>query len=228
MPVSESISWMSSSRHGAPFSWYSDSPVRNSSRVMVTSENSIGSIPDVLSIVSETSARPRAGRSDVPAKMTSSIFVPRSERAPCAPSTHATASTRFDFPEPFGPTTTVTPGSKSSTVLSAKDLNPRRVSDFRNTQILVVGVARRWRVGQRGAGTVGPAPGVSSVAIGRPRERDRAPGRRATARHLPDVPGRRRRLDPVRPGVRGRDRRQPPLATERTWSWPEPNEPHGG
>ena len=52
-------------------------------------------------------------------------------RGPWAPSTHATASTRFDFPDPFGPTTTVTPGSNSRVVLSANDLNPRTVNDFR-------------------------------------------------------------------------------------------------
>ena len=124
---------MSSSRHGAPLIWYSESPARNSVRVIVTSENSIGSRPAVLSIVSDTSARPSAGRSGVPAKMTSSILPPRSVRGPCAPSTQATASTRFDFPEPLGPTTTVTPGSNSSTVLSANDLKPRSVSDLRNT-----------------------------------------------------------------------------------------------
>ena len=132
MPVSESSSWMSSSRHGAPLIMYSDSPVRNSVRVIVTSENSIGSSPAVLSIVSDTSARPSAGRSAVPAKMTSSILPPRSARAPWAPSTHATESTMFDLPEPFGPTTTQTPGSNSSVVLSAKDLKPFSVSDRRN------------------------------------------------------------------------------------------------
>src|SRR5713101_7528271 len=134
MPESDSSSWMSSSRHGAPLSWYSESPARNKVRVIVTSENSMGSNPAELSMVSETSARPSAGRSGVPAKMTSSILPPRSVRGPCAPSTHATASTRSDLPEPFGPTTTVTPGSNSRTVLSAKDLKPRRVSDFRNTR----------------------------------------------------------------------------------------------
>src|SRR4051812_37780503 len=123
---------MSSRRHGAPLIMYSDSPVRNSVRVIVTSENSIGSNRDVLSIVSDTSARPSAGRSEVPAKMTSSILPPRSARAPWAPSTHATESTMFDLPEPFGPTTTQTPGSKSSVVLSAKDLKPFNVSDLRN------------------------------------------------------------------------------------------------
>ena len=131
---------MSSRRHGAPLIAYSESPLRNSVRVIVTSENSIGSRFAVLSIVSETSARPSAGRSGVPAKMTSSILPPRSVRGPWAPSTHATASTRFDFPEPFGPTTTMTPGSNSSTVLSANDLNPRRVNAFRNTPQLLLGL----------------------------------------------------------------------------------------
>ena len=90
--------------------------------------------PAELSMVSDTSARPSAGRSGVPAKMKSSIFPPRSVRGPWAPSTQATASTRFDFPDPLGPTTTVTPGSNSSTVLSAKDLKPRSVNDLRNTR----------------------------------------------------------------------------------------------
>src|SRR5262249_7813842 len=35
--------------------------------------------------------------------------------------------------EPLGPTMTDTPGANSSTVRSAKDLNPRRVRDRRNT-----------------------------------------------------------------------------------------------
>ena len=73
MPVSDSSSWRSRSRHGTPFSWYSDSPVRNRLRVIVTSLNSIGRRCAELSIVSDTSARPSAGRLGVPAKMTSSI-----------------------------------------------------------------------------------------------------------------------------------------------------------
>ena len=40
---------------------------------------------------------------------------------------------RWTCPLPFGPTTTVTPGSSSSVVASAKDLKPLRVSDRRNT-----------------------------------------------------------------------------------------------
>src|SRR3954453_10681729 len=145
MPLSESNSWMSRRRHGAPLIAYSESPLRNSVRVIVTSENSIGRRFAELSMVSDTSARPSAGRSAVPAKMTSSILPPRSVRGPCAPRTHATASTRLDLPDPFGPTTTITPGSNSRTVLSANDLNPRRVNDFRNTPQLLLG--RRPTVG---------------------------------------------------------------------------------
>ncbi len=124
---------MSSRRHGAPFRAYSLSPVRNSVLVIVTSATSIGRRREALSIVSETSARPRAGRFEVPAKMTSSIFVDRTTFGPWAPSTQATASTTFDLPDPFGPTTTVMPGSSSIVVGSANDLKPLRVSVFRNT-----------------------------------------------------------------------------------------------
>src|SRR5262245_12873033 len=131
--ASESSSWTSSRRHGTPLMAYSLSPLRNSVRAIVTSENSIGRIAAELSIVRLTSARPSAGRVAVPAKMTSSIFWLRTADGACAPSTQAIASTTFDLPDPFGPTTTVTPGSSSSVVASANDLNPLRVSDLRNT-----------------------------------------------------------------------------------------------
>src|SRR4029450_6651213 len=131
-PVSDSSSWMSSSRQVVPLMAYSLSPERYSSRVTVTSVYSMGSSPAELSMVRATSARPRAPRLPVPAKMTSSILPPRSDLGPCSPSTHATASTTLDLPEPLGPTMTVIPGSKSRVVFSAKDLNPRRGSDFRN------------------------------------------------------------------------------------------------
>ena len=80
-----------------------------------------------------TSARPSAGRLAVPAKMTSSIFWLRTALGACAPSTHAMASTTLDLPLPLGPTTTVTPGSRSSVVVSANDLKPLRVSDLAGT-----------------------------------------------------------------------------------------------
>ena len=136
----------------------------------------MGSTPAVLSMVSDTSARPSAGRSAVPAKMTSSIFPPRSARAPWAPSTHATESTMFDFPEPFGPTTTQTPGSKSSVVLSAKDLKPFSVSDRRNTGPLL-----RW------AAVGGGLPARRPRSPLRERPHDRNPGSPTIAMRSPET-----------------------------------------
>ena len=114
-----------------PLMAYSEPPLRNMVRLIVTSEYSIGSAPSVLSMVSSTSARPSGGRPDVPAKMTSSILPPRSDLAPCSPMTQARASTTLDLPEPLGPTTQVIPGSSWSVVEEAKDLNPLRVRLFR-------------------------------------------------------------------------------------------------
>ncbi len=163
-PVSESSSWTSSRRHGAPLMAYSLSPERNRVRVRVTSENPMGKRPDWLSIVSDTSARPSAGRLLVPAKMTSSIFPDRTVRGPWAPRTQATASTMLDLPLPLGPTTTVTPGSKSKVVVSAKDLNPFRVSDFRNTS---VNLAAPQAV-DGGPCTSEPGSGDRGTSTGRP------------------------------------------------------------
>ena len=106
---------------------YSEPPLRNIVRLIVTSAYSIGSAPSVLSMVSSTSARPSGGRPDVPAKMTSSILPPRSDLAPCSPITQASASTTLDLPEPFGPTMQVMPGSSSRVVDEAKDLKPLSV-----------------------------------------------------------------------------------------------------
>src|SRR5437879_1951059 len=142
-PESDSRSCTSSNRQGTPLMAYSLSPLRNSVRVIVTSANSVGRRPASLSIVRLTSARPSAGRLAVPAKMTSSSFDDRTVFGPWAPSTHATASTMFDLPEPLGPTTTVTPGSSSSVVVSANDLKPLRVKLFRYTSRPTVEGARR-------------------------------------------------------------------------------------
>ena len=78
--------------------------------------------------------------------MTSSILAERSERGPWAPSTQVTASTTLDLPLPLGPTTTVIPGSNSSTVGSAKDLKPFMLSDFRN-----IGATLPAAYGRRGS-----------------------------------------------------------------------------
>src|SRR6185312_10599703 len=110
-----------------PLISYSLAPSRNIRRVMDTSEYSMGSALSELSMVTVTSARPSGALDEVPAKMTSSILPPRSVLAPCSPMTQARASTTLDLPEPFGPTTQVTPVSKAKVVGCAKDLNPLRV-----------------------------------------------------------------------------------------------------
>jgi len=111
----------------------------------VTSVKSIGKAPSVLSIVTETSARPSGARPEVPAKMTSSILPPRRLLAPCSPITQESASTTLLLPEPFGPTTHVMPGSKRKVVGAAKDLKPFRVMLFKYT-----GRTYRVRLGQLG------------------------------------------------------------------------------
>src|SRR5258708_37314078 len=85
-------------------------------------------------LVRVASARPSGGREAVPAKTTSSILPPHRLLAPCSPITQANASTMFDLPDPFGPTTQVMPGSNRSEVAEAKDLNPRRVRLFTYTR----------------------------------------------------------------------------------------------
>ncbi len=73
---------------------------------------------------------PSGLRVALPAKMTSSIFCERRLREDCSPSTQRMASTRFDLPEPLGPTTAVVPGVKSSVVASANVLKPKTLSDL--------------------------------------------------------------------------------------------------
>ena len=86
-------------------------------------------------MMSTASARFRAGRVAVPANTTSSIFPVRRVLGDWLPMTQDSASTRFDFPEPLGPTMTVTPGRNSSRARSANDLNPVSLRDFKYTGI---------------------------------------------------------------------------------------------
>src|ERR1700756_4170421 len=70
-------------------------------------------------------------RSRVPAKMTSCMCTPRSNRADCSPSTHEMASEMFDLPQPFGPTMAAMPSPwKRRSVRSQNDLKPRICSFF--------------------------------------------------------------------------------------------------
>src|ERR1035437_4825951 len=88
-------------------------------------------VPSELSSTISTSAELRGCTPRPPPKITSCIDCPRTASGLCSPIAHSTASVTFDLPEPFGPTTTLTPGPKSSRVRSGKDLKPFRVSDFR-------------------------------------------------------------------------------------------------
>ena len=56
---------------------------------------------------------------------------PRTASGLCSPSAQSTASVMFDLPQPFGPTTTLTPGENTSRVRSAKDLKPLIVIELR-------------------------------------------------------------------------------------------------
>src|SRR5262249_49732184 len=68
------------------------------------------------------------------AKRTSSGFSARSSPGLIEPVAQRIESETFDFPEPFGPTTTATPGSRRTSTGSTKDLNPRSLMAFRCTR----------------------------------------------------------------------------------------------
>src|SRR3954471_13808266 len=93
----------------------------------------MGNSPLLLSRMSVTSAKLSAFRESLPANMISSIFAPRRDFADCSPRTHRIASVILLFPLPLGPTTAVTPGTKSTPMRSANDLKPIISSLFRNT-----------------------------------------------------------------------------------------------
>src|SRR6185437_4871966 len=69
-----------------------------------------------------------------PAKMTSSGFSARSSPGLIEPVAQRIESETFDFPEPFGPTTTATPGSSRISTGSTNDLKPRSLITFRCTR----------------------------------------------------------------------------------------------
>src|SRR5215204_3467548 len=144
--------------------------------------------------------------------MTSSILPPRSALAPCSPSTQATASTTFDLPEPFGPTTQVMPGSKRSVVAEAKDLKPFSVRLLRCTVLrgrTAAGPAREGpsyrpypvRAGANGtraarrpaqvvraAAVLRTGPAGADIAGTGPRRADATPGRARAARPIAAAP----------------------------------------
>ncbi len=78
-----------------------------------------------LSMKIVTSAVLRAGRWAVPEKITSSMAAARMLLWEVSPITQRSASSRFDLPQPLGPTTPVRPFSTGSSVGSTNDLKPR-------------------------------------------------------------------------------------------------------
>ena len=98
-----------------------------------------GAVRSELSIVITTSAWLRAGRLPEPAKITASMSAARSDLCEVSPIAQRSASTRFDLPQPFGPTTPVRPGSIMKSVGSTNDLKPwrrRRVSFMEHRSLL--------------------------------------------------------------------------------------------
>src|SRR6185503_3835046 len=97
-----------------------------------------------------TSATLRAGRSDVPLKITSSMPPPRIWRAELSPMHQRRPSRRLDLPQPLGPTMPVKPFWISNSVASTKDLNPASRSFVKWTTGLVLSsVALRQLLDQR-------------------------------------------------------------------------------
>ena len=92
----------------------------------------------------------REGRLPEPEKMTSSIPEPRIALNELSPITQRKASTRFDLPQPFGPTTPVRPDSILNSAASQKLLKPvrRKRSNF---------IAATLRPGGRRAASRNPA-----------------------------------------------------------------------
>ena len=87
----------------------------------------------MLSIIIETSAKPKDFLLSVPANIISSDLEPLNDFMLCSPKTQRMASEILLFPEPLGPITEVIPGINSSVVLSANDLNPCNSIFFKYT-----------------------------------------------------------------------------------------------
>ena len=119
-------------RTSRPSTRYADPAPRSIRRVTSLSLSGPGSSPD-RSISNETSAKSRAARVAVPAKMTSSIPPPRSDLGLASPMTQRIASRRLDLPQPLGPTIPVSPGSIRSSAGSTKLLKPLSFSRRKRT-----------------------------------------------------------------------------------------------
>src|ERR1700733_7274455 len=100
--------------------------MRRVTSIVSESLKAAGARRSELLSVSPPSALLREGRLPEPEKMTSSMPEPRIFLNELSPITQRRASTRFDLPQPFGPTTPVRPGSILNSALSQKLLKPVR------------------------------------------------------------------------------------------------------
>src|SRR6516164_9840731 len=123
--------------------------MRRTTSISSRSLSTSGASRALLSIAKATSAMLRAGRWALPAKITSSISPPRSRLAEVSPITQRSASTRFDLPQPFGPTIPVKPGAIASSVRSTNDLNPTRRSRSNCINSPDDGSSPSWGLGLR-------------------------------------------------------------------------------
>ena len=123
-------------RTAALLTRYWPSPPRCRRRATETSLNGrSGHAPSELSKSRSTSAKSTGVRPVVePAKRTSSGFSARSSPGLIDPVAQRIESETFDFPEPFGPTTTETPGSSWISTGSTNDLKPRSLIALRCTR----------------------------------------------------------------------------------------------
>ena len=130
-PVEASAKSICTSRARTSFvpTLYAEPASRVMRRVMSRlslSLNAAGASRSPLSMISATSAKLRAGRVAVPAKITSSIPPPRIAVGRFSPMTQRKASSRLDLPQPLGPTTPVRPSAITKSVGSTKLLKPFR------------------------------------------------------------------------------------------------------
>ena len=132
-PVSESSSWMSSRRQGAPVDRVLAVP-RAEER---PGDGHLGHVRrELAGGVVDGERRPRHGRGRPGGRAHEDDVlhlrrIGRSGPLGAEHPGHGVDDVRFAAP--VGPTTTVMPGSNSSIAGSAKDLNPLRERDFRNT-----------------------------------------------------------------------------------------------
>src|SRR5271165_716169 len=106
--------------------------MRRATSIVSASLKGAGARRSELSSKRATSALLREGRLPEPPKMTSSMPEPRMFLNDVSPITQRSASTRFDLPQPLGPTTPVRPGSILKSAESQKLLKPvrRKRSNF--------------------------------------------------------------------------------------------------